>query len=310
LKSSNSELSKVVEDQNQKLNALKSSLENEIKNSTEKLDKNVESDELRNELGNLNRQYDEVKSAAQRLNEQKLELEKKLERIQIDLESFNNSNLQLESELKLKRENEAKQNEYIETLKSEKDMDNIKFKEQIECLNQELNALKHVKAEIDSKLEQAELNLSESHKNELNDLRKNIQDLEVFKNSLILELENKVKSEEAAQSSLIQLKQEFDSLNVIKIDLSEKLQNASLSLNESHKNQLDNLRQQIDEAKKSFQSLLDEKTQSDNQLVALNETNRRNQEEKESRVNKIGEITDELKSLKSKYFKNGFEIIL
>jgi len=296
-------LSKVIEDQNQKLNALKSSLENEIKISAEKSDKNVESDDLRNELGNLNRQYDEVKSAAQRLNEQKVELEKKLERIQIDMETFNNSNLQLENELKLKRENEAKQNEYIETLKSEKDMDSIKYKEQIECLNQELNALKHVKAELDSKLEQATLNLSESHKNELNDLRKNIQDLEVSKNGLILELESKVKSEEAAQGSIIQLKQEIESLGLIKIDLSEKLQNANL--NETHKNQLDNLHHQINETKKSFQSLLDEKTQLDNQLAALYETNKRNQEEKESMVNKIGEITDELKSLKSKYFING-----
>ncbi len=303
MNSSNSELSKVIEDQNQKLNALKSSLENEIKISAEKSDKNVESDDLRNELGNLNRQYDEVKSAAQRLNEQKVELEKKLERIQIDMETFNNSNLQLENELKLKRENEAKQNEYIETLKSEKDMDSIKYKEQIECLNQELNALKHVKAELDSKLEQATLNLSESHKNELNDLRKNIQDLEVSKNGLILELESKVKSEEAAQGSIIQLKQEIESLGLIKIDLSEKLQNANL--NETHKNQLDNLHHQINETKKSFQSLLDEKTQLDNQLAALYETNKRNQEEKESMVNKIGEITDELKSLKSKYFING-----
>ena len=293
LKFSQSDLNKLVEEQKQEISALKSNIEAEIKNVKEVTGSKIASDELKAELSELNKQHDELKLNAKKLNEQKSELEKRLEQIQNDLENLDNSNKQLENELKIRQENEEKQKILLETMTNEKEIEREKFKEHISDLNQELDSLKRAKNDLNSKLEQVSLNLSESHTNELNELRKNIHELEIAKKSLILELEEKTKSEESSQFYITQLKQEVDSLNLVKDDLSEKLQNAYSNLDESHKNQLASLNGHIDELKKNCQNLVEEKTSLDKQF----------QDEKEFLKTKVEEITAELKFLKSKIIK-------
>lgn len=289
MKSSQSELNKVVEEQKQEIAILKSSLEAEISNSKEHSSSKIVTDELRIELSNLNKQHDELKTTAQNLSEKKIELEKKLEKIQSDLDKLNNSNIELEKELKFRFENEEKQSHLMDDLKREKETEHEKFNEKIQSLNQELDNLKHVKTELDLKLEQATLSLSELHKDELNELRKNIHELEKEKTSLISELETKAKAEQASRDDITQLKQEIELLNLAKSDLNEKLQNAYSNLDESHKNQLESLNAQIDELKQNCQRILEEKTHLEKQFL----------NEKETMNKKIDEVTNEWQSLKS-----------